>query len=167
MDLKELQKQFDKISKQVEKETKSQPALALLFTSFTSTSTMLFDLLNVKNEEQSKKIDELNNTVTLLNTTIAGLNKTIETLLAKLGNKTVDSKRANNENINGRGCEKKKGVDSSDKNRIKATTKEQAATKDVKVVEQEKVIGYDGVYAVSICHKISHQDCHDLSSKIA
>ena len=23
------------------------------------------------------------------------------------------------------------------------------------------------VYAVSICHKISHQDCHDLSSKIA
>lgn len=62
----------------------------------------------------------------------------------KLGNKTVDSKRANNENINGRGCEKKKGVDSSDKNRIKATTKEQAATKDVKVVEQEKVIGYDG-----------------------
>ena len=61
MDLKELQKQFDKISKQVEKETKSQPALALLFTSFTSTSTMLFDLLNVKNEEQSKKIDELNN----------------------------------------------------------------------------------------------------------
>ena len=65
-------------------------------------------------------------------------------LQEKLGNKTVDSKRANNENINGRGCEKKKGVDSSDKNRIKATTKEQAATKDVKVVEQEKVIGYDG-----------------------
>ena len=25
----------------------------------------------------------------------------------------------------------------------------------------------DIVYAVSICHKISHQDCHDLSSKIA
>ena len=23
------------------------------------------------------------------------------------------------------------------------------------------------VYAVSICHKISHQDCHDLSSKLA
>ena len=23
------------------------------------------------------------------------------------------------------------------------------------------------VYAVSICHKISHQDCHDLSSMIA
>mgnify|MGYP003493829871 CR=1 FL=1 len=25
----------------------------------------------------------------------------------------------------------------------------------------------EDVYAVSICHKISHQDCHDLSSKIA
>ena len=76
--------------------------------------------------------------------TIEQLNNTIESLQQKLGNKTVDSKRANNENINGRGCEKKKGVDSSDKNRIKATTKEKAATKDVKVVEQEKVIGYDG-----------------------
>ncbi len=123
VDLKELQKQFDEISKQVEEESKSQPALALLL------STM-FSLLKVMLQILYSKIDEQN--------------KTIETLLAKLGNKTVDSKRANNENINGRGCEKKKGVDSSDKNRIKATTKELAATKDVKVVEQEKVIGYDG-----------------------
>ena len=30
-----------------------------------------------------------------------------------------------------------------------------------------KVVTEGGVYAVSICHKISHQDCHDLSSKIA
>lgn len=118
MDLKELQKQFDEISKQVKRETKSQPALALLFTSLTTTSQLLIDLSNSRNDEQSKKIDqqskkidELNNTVVSLNSTIDGLNitiselnKTIETLLAKLGNKTVDSKRANNENINGRGC---------------------------------------------------------------
>ena len=119
MDLKELQKQFDKISKQVEKETESQPALALLMNTLLGFFRIIFGLL----EEQIK------------------LNQILQ---EKLGNKTVDSKRANNENINGRGCEKKKGVDSSDKNRIKATTKEQAATKDVKVVEQEKVIGYDG-----------------------
>ena len=119
VDLKELQKQFDKISKQVEKETESQPALALLMNTLLCFFRIIFGLL----EEQIK------------------LNQILQ---EKLGNKTVDSKRANNENINGRGCEKKKGVDSSDKNRIKATTKEQAATKDVKVVEQEKVIGYDG-----------------------
>lgn len=119
VDLKELQKQFDKISKQVEKETESQPALALLMNTLLGFFKIIFGLL----EEQIK------------------LNQILQ---EKLGNKTVDSKRTNNENINGRGCEKKKGVDSSDKNRIKATTKEQAATKDVKVVEQEKVIGYDG-----------------------
>lgn len=119
MDLKELQKQFDKISKQVEKETESQPVLALLMNTLLGFFRIIFGLL----EEQIK------------------LNQILQ---EKLGNKTVDSKRANNENINGRGCEKKKGVDSSDKNRIKATTKEQAATKDVKVIEQEKVIGYDG-----------------------
>ena len=118
VDLKELQKQFDKISKQVEKETESQPVLALLMNTLLGFFRIIFGLL----EEQIK------------------LNQILQ---EKLGNKTVDSKRANNENINGRGCEKKKGVDSSDKNRIKATTKEQAATKDVKVVEQEKVIGYD------------------------
>ena len=99
--------------------TESQPALALLMNTLLGFFRIIFGLL----EEQIK------------------LNQILQ---EKLGNKTVDSKRANNENINGRGCEKKKGVDSSDKNRIKATTKEQAATKDVKVVEQEKVIGYDG-----------------------
>ncbi len=84
MDLKELQKQFDKISKQVEKETESQPALALLMNTLLGFFRILFGLL----EEQIK------------------LNQILQ---EKLGNKTVDSKRANNENINGRGCEKKKG----------------------------------------------------------
>ena len=118
MDLKELQKQFDEISKQVKRETKSQPALALLL------STM-FSLLKVMLQILYSKIDEQN--------------KTIETLLAKLGNKTIDSKKANNENINGRGCEKKKGVDSSDKDRIKATTKDKTTTKVVKVVKNENL----------------------------
>ena len=46
MDLKELQKQFDEISKQVKRETKSQPALALLFTSLISLFKVLFEMLN-------------------------------------------------------------------------------------------------------------------------
>ena len=111
VDLKALQKQFDKISKQVEKETESQPALALLMNTLLGFFRIIFGLL----EEQIK------------------LNQILQ---EKLGNKTVDSKRANNENINGRGCEKKKGVDSSDKSRIKTKSKEKVATKDVKVVEQ-------------------------------
>ncbi len=95
MDLKELQKQFDKISKQVERETKSLPALALLMNTLLGLFKILFGLLNEQN-------------------------KTIQALQEKLGNKVVDSKRANNENINGRGSEKKKGVDSSDKKRNKS-----------------------------------------------
>ena len=114
MDLKELQKQFDKISKQIEKETESQPALALLMNTLLGFFRIIFGLL----EEQIK------------------LNQILQ---EKLGNKTVDSKRANNENINGRGCEKKKGVDSSDKDRIKATTKDKTTTKVVKVVKNENL----------------------------
>ena len=95
MDLKELQKQFDKISKQVERETKSLPALALLMNTLLGLFKILFNSLNEQN-------------------------KTIQALQEKLGNKVVDSKRANNENINGRGSEKKKGVDSSDKKRNKS-----------------------------------------------
>ena len=95
MDLKELQKQFDKISKQVEREIKSLPALALLMNTLLGLFKILFGLLNEQN-------------------------KTIQALQEKLGNKVVDSKRANNENINGRGSEKKKGVDSSDKKRNKS-----------------------------------------------
>ena len=95
MDLKELQKQFDKISKQVERETKSLPALALLMNTLLGLFKILFGLLNEQN-------------------------KTIQALQEKLGNKVVYSKRANNENINGRGSEKKKGVDSSDKKRNKS-----------------------------------------------
>ena len=56
----------------------------------------------------------------------------------KFGNKTVDSKRANNENINCRGCEKKKSVESSDKTRIKSTTKDKVPTKVVNAVKDEK-----------------------------
>ena len=110
VDLKELQKQFDKIAKQVERGTKSQSALELLFTSLISLFKVLFEMLNA----QTKTIEQLNNT--------------IESLQQKLGNKTVDSKRANDENINARGCEKKKIVESSDKNNIKATTKNKAPT---------------------------------------
>ena len=67
VDLKELQKQFDKISKQVERETKSLPAQALLMNTLLGLFKILFGLLNEQN-------------------------KTIQALQEKLGNKVVDSK---------------------------------------------------------------------------
>ena len=93
MDLPELQKQFDEISEQVKEVTKSQPVIAVLINALFGLFKILFNLLNEQN-------------------------KTIQALQEKLGNKVVDSKRANNENINGRGSEKKKGVDSSDRREI-------------------------------------------------
>ena len=85
MDLPELHKQFEELSEQVKDATKSQPVIAVLVNALLSLFQMLFTVFN-------EKIDELN--------------KTIQTLQEKLGNKVVDSKRANNENINGRGSEK-------------------------------------------------------------
>jgi len=121
----ELKKQFDDISKQVKKETKSQPRPALLVNILIGLFSLLFNLF-------STKIDELN--------------KTIDVLQQKLGNKVLDSKRANDESINGRKSEKKKGVDSSDKSRDKSLTnkKEKRAQKDVKVEYKESFIGYKG-----------------------
>ena len=113
MDLPELHKQFEELSEQVKDATKSQPVIAVLINVLFGLFKIQFNLLNEQN-------------------------KTIQALQEKLGNKVVDSKRANNENINGRGCKKRKGVNSSDKNRIKATIREKVATKDVKVIEQEK-----------------------------
>lgn len=119
MDLPELQKQFDEISEQVKEVTKSQPVIAVLINALFGLFKILFNLLNEQN-------------------------KTIQALQEKLGNKVVDSKRANNENINGRGSEKKKGVDSSDKKRDKSQKDTCTAIKDVVVEHKESFIGYDG-----------------------
>lgn len=123
MDLPELHKQFEELSKQVNDATKSQPVIAVLVNALLTLFQMLFTVFN-------EKIDELN--------------KTIETLQEKLGNKVVDSRRSNNENINGRGYEKKKGIDSSDKKRDKSQKTSSTATKDVVVEHKESFIGYDG-----------------------
>ena len=71
MDLKELQKQFDEISKQG-RETKTLSGLAILFTSLISLFKVLLEIPSA----QTKTIEQLNNT--------------IESLQQKLGNKVVD-----------------------------------------------------------------------------
>ena len=128
MDLPELHKQFEELSEQAKDATKSQPVIAVLVNALFGLFKILFNLLNEQN-------------------------KTIQVLQEKLGNKVVDSKRANNENINGRGSEKNKGVDSSDKNkgvdssdkkRDKPKKTSSTATKDVVVEHKESFIGYDG-----------------------
>lgn len=90
MDIKELKTSFDEISKQVKKETKGQPVLATLFNTLLSLFKILFELF----AEQSKKFEEQN--------------RLIEKLTGQYANKAFDSRKANDETINGRRSEKKK-----------------------------------------------------------
>ena len=92
MDLKELQKQFDEISKQG-RETKTLYGLAILFTSLISLFKVLLEIPSA----QTKTIEQLNNTIESLQQelgaqtkTIEQLNNTIKSLQQKLGNKVVD-----------------------------------------------------------------------------
>lgn len=52
-----------------------------------------------------------------------------ESLIQQLGNKTLSNKRITYENINGKRSEKKKGVDSSDKNLSSKSCKPQKSIK--------------------------------------
>ena len=128
MDIKELKTSFDEISKQVKKETKGQPVLATLFNTLLSLFKILFELF----AEQSKKFEEQN--------------RLIEKLTGQYANKAFDSRKANDETINGRRSEKKKGVNSADKNHDKDIPKEEKAKpqKAFKTEQQVKVIGYNG-----------------------
>ena len=128
MDINELKASFDEISKQVKKQTKGQPGLATLFTTLLGLFNILFKLFS----DLSKKFDEQN--------------KLIEKLTGQYANKALDSRKANDENINGNRSEKKKGINSSDKNRNKGLPPEEKAKpqKAFKRERQEKVIGYNG-----------------------
>lgn len=128
MDIKELKTSFDEMLKQVKKETKGQPVLATLFNTLLSLFKILFELF----AEQSKRFEEQN--------------WLIEKLTGQYANKAFDSRKANDENINGRRSEKKKGVNSADKNHDKDIPKEEKANpqKAFKTEQQVKVIGYNG-----------------------
>lgn len=121
MDINELKSSFDEIATRVKKETKGQPVLATLFNALLGLFGILFGLF----QEQ---------------------NKLLESITGKYANKAFDSRKANGENINGHRSEKKKGIDSSDKDRKKDNPSEKKARprKAFRTERQDKVIGYNG-----------------------
>lgn len=69
----------------------------------------------------------------------------IETLNIKLGNRTLTTKKLSDENINGKKSEKKKGIDSSSKEKkTKASMKSTLTSDDIKVEERQKCVDVDG-----------------------
>lgn len=65
-------------------------------------------------------------------------------LKAALGNRSISNRKANNENINGKGSERTKGIDSSSKEKKPYTKPKTFAHRDVKEVNEEVYIDVDG-----------------------
>ena len=97
MDSNTLNSRFKEVSEQIQKAVADDPALSAMF-----------GVLMVLFESQSSEIKQLTKR-------IAELTLTIEKLSAKLGNKAITVRKTTNENINGKGSERKKGIDSSSK----------------------------------------------------
>lgn len=69
----------------------------------------------------------------------------IETLNIKLGNRNLTTKKLSDENINGKKSEKKKGIDSSSKEKNPKNSKKSTSTSDdIKVEEIQKCVDVDG-----------------------
>ena len=92
MDSNTLNSRFKEVSEQIKKAVAGDPALSAMF-----------GVLMVLLESQSSEITQLTKR-------IAELTLTIEKLSAKLGNKSITVRKTTNENINGKGSERKKGI---------------------------------------------------------
>lgn len=104
MDIQDLKDNLEKLSKQAQEATKANPALSAFLFAILGFVNLLMGLF-----EEQKKLNE--------------------SLIQQLGNKTLSNKRITNENINGKRSEKKKGVDSSDKNLSSKSSKPQKSIK--------------------------------------
>lgn len=94
---------------------------------------------------QSEQLTNLNKKIEENQITIERLMALIETLNIKLGNRTLTTKKLSDENINGKKSEKKKGIDSSSKEKkTKASMKSTLTSDDIKVEERQKCVDVDG-----------------------
>ena len=120
MDIQELKDNFERLSKQAQEATRADPALSALLFAILGFVNLLMGLF-----EEQKNLNER--------------------LIQQLGNKTLSNKRITDENINGKRSEKKKGIDSSDKNREKnLSSKTSKPQKSIKVELRKSFIGYKG-----------------------
>lgn len=104
MDSKTLNSRFQEVSEQIKKAVADDPALSAMI-----------GVLLVMFESQSELIESQSSEIKQLTKRIETLTLTIEKLSAKLGNKSITVRKTTNENINGKGSERKNGIDSSSK----------------------------------------------------
>ena len=115
MDSKTLNSRFQDVSEQIKKAVADDPALSAMI----GVLLVMFETLNKSQSEQIKSQSELiesqSSEIKQLTKKIETLTLTLEKLSAKLGNKAITVRKTTNENINGKGSERKKGIDSSSK----------------------------------------------------
>ncbi|WP_405341692.1 hypothetical protein, partial [Fibrobacter sp.] len=111
-----LQDRFKDISQKLEKATADDPVISILVSALFA----LFENQNNQLQSQSNQLQSQNITIANLSKTIEDqkiliekLNYAIAKLTAKLGDKSITVRKTSDENINGKGSEKKKGINSS------------------------------------------------------
>lgn len=96
-------------------------------------------------KSQSEQLINLNKELEENQITIEKLMALIDTLNMRLGNRTLTTKKLSDENINGKKSEKKKGIDSSSKEKKpKASKKSTSTSDDIKIEERQRCVDVDG-----------------------
>lgn len=111
MDSNTLNSRFKEVSEQIKKAVADDPALSAMI----GVLLVMFESQSALNNSQSELIESQSSEIKQLTKRIETLTLTIERLSAKLGNKSITVRKTTNENINGKGSERKKGIDSSSK----------------------------------------------------
>jgi uncharacterized coiled-coil protein SlyX len=104
-----LQDRFKDISQKLEKATADDPVISILVSALFA----LFENQNNQLQSQNITITNLSKTIEDQKILIEKLNYAIAKLTAKLGDKSITVRKTSDENINGKGSEKKKGINSS------------------------------------------------------
>ena len=155
MDSNTLNSRFQEVSEQIKKAVADDPALSamigVLLVMFESQSA-LNNSLSEQNKSQSEQIksqseqiksqseliESQSSEIKHLTKRIETLTLTIERLSAKLGNKSITVRKTTNENINGKGSERKNGIDSSSKEKKQKEKKEVPVNDDVSVTVMKR-----------------------------
>lgn len=135
-----LNSRFKEVSEQIQKAVADDPALSAMI----GVLLVMFENQAALNNSQSELIESQSSEIKLLTKRIETLTLTIEKLSAKLGNKSITVRKTTNENINGKGSERKKGIDSSSKEKKQKEKKEVPVNDDVSVTDKEVCIDIDG-----------------------
>lgn len=154
MDSNTLNSRFQEVSEQIKKAVADDPALSamigvllVMFESQSALNNSQSEQIKSQSEQiksQSELIESQSSEIKHLTKRIETLTLTIEKLSAKLGNKSITVRKTTNENINGKGSERKNGIDSSSKEKKQKEKKEVPVNDDVSVTDKEVCIDIDG-----------------------